>query len=240
MESQLTITEEGRRRIDVLDHGFVELVDSMGDDNRIAQSARVSYGTGLKGPEQDAKLVRYLLRNAHTSPFEQVVFTFHMSMPIFVARQIVRHRTARLNEISARYTELEDKFYIPKLERIQGQGKENKQGSSGSLEIEDASCARDKIAMNSRDAYEYYQELLELGVSRELARMVLPLNIYTRWYWQMDLNNLFKFLKLRLDPHAQYEVQVYAEAIYELIDPICPVACEAFDEYILQPYLERK
>lgn len=215
----------------VLDHGFIELVDVMGDDSAIVEAARVSYGRGMKSPEKDAKLIDYLFRNHHTSPFEQVVFKFHMSMPIFVARQIVRHRTARLNEISARYTELEDKFYIPELGRIKGQGVTNKQGSEG--EVKDREEARAKIVLNSQDSYEYYKELLELGVSREISRMVLPLNIYTRWYWQMDLSNLFKFLKLRLDEHAQWEVQQYAKTLYGIIKPICPIACKAFQTHAL-------
>lgn len=221
------------REFPVLDQGFVRLVDYLGGDQRIVQSARVSYGAGTKSYRQDRGLINYLLRNDHTSPFEQVVFTFHTKMPVFVARQWVRHRTARLNEISGRYSVMKDEFYVPAPESIAPQATDNKQGRRAEP-FEPAVAQR--IAANLKDqqqsAYAAYQELLDDNVARELARINLPLSMYTEWYWQIDLHNLFHFLRLRLDGHAQYEIRAYAEVMFDLAAKVCPLATEAFEEHI--------
>ena len=217
----------------VLDRGFVRLVDYLGGDRRIVQSARVSYGEGTKTFRQDRGLIHYLLRNEHTSPFEQVIFTFHTKMPIFVARQWVRHRTARLNEISGRYSVMKDEFYLPEGSAIAPQSADNKQGrGSEPFPDEVREEIRETLADRQRGAYEAYEELLERDVARELARINLPLSTYTEWYWQIDLHNLFHFLKLRLDPHAQYEIRVYGEVMFDIARRVCPIATEAFDEHI--------
>lgn len=214
----------------VLDHGFVDLIDVMGGDEAIVQAARVSYGQGSKGVEADTKLITYLIRNGHSSPLEQVVFKWHIKLPIFVMRQLVRHRTARLNEVSARYTELKDEFYIPELERLKGQGKTNKQGSEGELDLVVKQQVLGYMSSASQLAYSYYESLLAMGVSRELARIVLPVNIYTECYWQMDLNNMLKFLKLRLDEHAQWEIVEYAKALAEDVKERVPIAYKAWED----------
>ncbi|MEZ4630396.1 MAG: FAD-dependent thymidylate synthase [Deinococcales bacterium] len=223
-----------RQRIDVLNHGHVTLIDHMGDDSRIVQAARVSYGDGTKSVREDKGLIDYLMRHRHTSPFEQVIFTFHLKMPIFVARQFLRHRTASLNEISGRYSVMRDEFYLPDSDNLRYQAKDNKQGRSDELLPE---TLREDIlkALDTGQvqAYQAYEALLEQGLARELARIELPLSLYTEMYWQMDLHNLFHFLSLRLDSHAQYEIRVYAEAIASLIQPIVPFAYEAFEEHIL-------
>jgi thymidylate synthase (FAD) len=217
----------------VLDKGFVRLVDYMGGDDRIVQSARVSYGSGTKSFREDKGLINYLLRNEHTSPFEQVVFTFHTKMPIFVARQWVRHRTARVNEISGRYSVMKNEFYVPSEEDVAFQSVDNKQGRS--TEEIPAELKRKVIAMledEQNKVYEGYTELLEENVARELARINLPLSLYTEWYWQMDLKNMFHFLKLRMDEHAQKEIRVYADMIHDLVSKVCPIAMEAFDNHV--------
>ena len=217
----------------VLDKGFVRLVDYLGSDQRIVQSARVSYGEGTKSYRQDKGLIAYLLRNGHTSPFEQVNFTFHIKMPIFVARQWIRHRTARLNEISGRYSVMADEFYLPAGNNIALQSSDNKQGRcSEPVSPELQEKVRAVLEEDQRRAYATYQQLLDLDIAREIARIDLPLSLYTEWYWQMDLHNLFHFLKLRLDAHAQYEIRVYAEQILSMITCVCPMACEAFAEHI--------
>ena len=229
-----TYMNEDKNTKHIHDHGFVRLIDSMGDDNRIVQSARVSYGAGTKSFREDRGLIRYLLRNVHTSPFEQVVFTFHIKMPIFVARQWTRHRTARLNEISARYSVMSDEWYIPADEDINKQSVDNKQGRDECiLPREETEEIKSVITGIYNEAYDKYQQLIEKGLAREIARIILPTALYTEMYWQIDLHNLFHFLKLRLDAHAQREIRVYAEALYELIQTVCPVACEAFEDYIL-------
>jgi thymidylate synthase (FAD) len=232
----------------VLDHGFVGLVDSMGDDSSIVQAARVSYGKGTKTISEDRGLIRYLLRHKHTTPFEMVEFKFHCKMPIFVARQWIRHRTASVNEASARYSLISDDFYIPELEHIKPQSKDNKQGRAGELNESDAKQVQHLIRSDNEQSLIDYQFLIGVenpgnqgymfssefpGIAREIARTVSTLNNYTEWYWKIDLHNLFHFLKLRLDAHAQYEIRVYAQAMYELIKSIVPVACEAFEEYVL-------
>ena len=217
----------------VLDRGFVRLVDYLGGDRRIVQSARVSYGEGTKTFRQDRGLIHYLLRNEHTSPFEQVIFTFHTKMPIFVARQWVRHRTARLNEISGRYSVMKDEFYLPADAAIAPQSADNKQGRDGEPFPDDVrEEIREELAAKQRGAYEGYEQLLERNVARELARINLPLSTYTEWYWQIDLHNLFHFLKLRLDPHAQHEIRVYGEVMFDIARRVCPIATAAFDEHV--------
>ena len=216
----------------VLDHGFVRLVDYMGSDSRIVQSARVSYGAGTKTYRQDKGLINYLLRNDHTSPFEQVVFTFHVKMPIFVARQWVRHRTARMNEISGRYSVMKDECYVPDPEHIALQSEDNKQGRKD--EPVDSETAEKVIALMHSDnerAFEDYHALLDMGIAREISRINLPLSLYTEFYWQMDLHNLFHFLQLRLDSHAQYEIRCYARVILDIIRTVCPIATEAFENH---------
>lgn len=221
-----------RSTIKVLDKGFVSLVDFMGSDQAIVQAARVSYGQGTKSAREDRGLISYLVRHAHTSPLEMVEFKFHMKMPLFVARQIIRHRTAGVNELSARYSVLKDEFYVPDMDRLQKQNQDNKQGSALEL-VDNPEQVYTNIQQQQTQSYTDYEELLGTGMARELARINLPVSVYTEWYWKMDLHNLFHFLRLRLDKHAQWEVRQYAEAVYQLIQPIVPWACEAFEEYIL-------
>jgi thymidylate synthase (FAD) len=218
----------------VLDKGFVRLVDYMGGDARVVQSARVSYGEGTKTVREDAGLINYLMKNAHTSPFEQVVLTFHMKLPIFVARQVIRHRTARLNEISGRYSVMKDEFYVPAAERVQAQSEVNKQGSGAVLAPEVAASVRDTLAAEQAELYAHYEGFLAQDVARELARVNLPLSLYTEWYWQIDLHNLFHFLRLRLDWHAQAEVRAYAEAMAAIAKRVAPLCYEAFEEHVLE------
>jgi thymidylate synthase (FAD) len=221
------------RELPVLDHGFVRLVDYLGSDERIVQAARVSYGDGTKSYRADRGLIRYLLRNEHTSPFEQVNFTFHLKMPVFVARQWIRHRTARVNEISGRYSVLKEEFYLPESEVIAVQSADNKQGRADApVDVATASRVRDALAAGQKAAYRTYQELLDAGIAREIARIALPLSLYTEFYWQMDLHNLFRFLTLRLDEHAQYEIRVYARVLLDIAGKVCPIACEAYREYV--------
>ncbi len=222
------------REFKVLDKGFVRLVDYFGDDSRIVQAARVSYGEGTKSYRQDQGLIDYLLRNDHTSPFEQVSFTFHIKMPIFVARQWVRHRTAKLNEISGRYSVMKNEFYVPSGEDIALQSEDNKQGRQSepvSPELQDE--VRSILAEDQRRSYETYEKLLNMGIAREIARINLPLSMYTEWYWQMDLHNLFHFLKLRMDPHAQKEIRDYAEVIFGIVKKVCPMAAGSFEKHRL-------
>jgi|LauGreDrversion4_2_1035121.scaffolds.fasta_scaffold17333_8 thymidylate synthase (FAD) len=213
----------------VLDYGLVRLIDTMPLSNSsktsfeeaIVQMARVSYGSGTKSFREDMGLVKYLLENDHTSPFEGVVLKFHLKMPIFVARQWVRHRTASINEYSARYSVIEDTFYIPEINRLNEQSSTNKQSSSESV-IKDALNAQSLIIEHSNNSYALYKNLLEKGLSREQSRMVLPVNVYTEMYWVMNLHNLLKFLRLRMDHHAQYEIQVFANAIFEILTDVAP------------------
>lgn len=234
-DSSTTVFEPGADRvIQVLDHGFVRLVDHMGDDQRIVDAARVSYGDGTRSVRENAQLIDYLLRNDHTSPFEQVVFTFQLKMPIFVARQWIRHRMARLNEVSGRYSVLPSEMYVPEPERVQAQSSINKQGSAEVLPPELNARAREVLEAGQGRAYQEYEELLELGVARELARVNLPVSLYTEMYWQMDLNNLFRFLRLRLDEHAQWEIRVFAEAIAEFVKQVVPASWAAMEEHVLR------
>lgn len=217
----------------VLNHGFVRLVDMMGSDQMICDAARLSYANSKrKMLTDDAKLIDYLMEHRHTSPFEQVVFTFHAKMPIFVARQWVRHRTARLNEFSGRYSEMRDEFWEPELEDLKIQSTTNKQGT-GDEQIASSRMCQDAMIEHNRHCYGTYQALLQEGMAKELARTVLPLSAYTEWYWQMDLHNLFHFMDLRLDSHAQKQIRVYAEAMYKLIKPYVPMAVESFERHVL-------
>ena len=225
------------KRIDCLDKGFVRLIDVMGDDASIVQAARVSYGSGTKKVHEDRGLIRYLLRHAHTTPFEMVEFKFHVKLPIFVARQWIRHRTANVNEYSGRYSEMKDEFYTPAVQDIRPQSVSNKQGRSDeTLPDGMADQAAQAFKKGQDDAYAQYQEFLEQGIAREIARINLPVSNYTEWYWKIDLHNLFHFLRLRIDAHAQYEIRVFAEAIAELVKPFVPHAWEAFEDYILNAH----
>jgi thymidylate synthase (FAD) len=220
--------------IPVLDKGFVRLVDYLGGDQRIVQAARVSYGAGTKTVRQDKGLINYLMKNEHTSPFEQVVLTFHTKMPIFVARQWVRHRTARLNEISGRYSIMKDEFYVPDAGTMRTQSVDNKQARSDE-NLPDA-VAQSMIAEMQADQahlYRNYEGMIEKGLAREIARANLPISLYTEWYWQIDFHNLCRFLMLRLDAHAQYEIRVYAEAMAKCARAVAPLAYEAFEEHIM-------
>ncbi len=218
----------------VLDRGFIRLVDYLGSDERIVDAARVSYGEGTRTFRQNAGLIDHLLRNGHTSPFEQVNFTFHARMPIFVARQWVRHRTARLNEISGRYSVMNDDFFLPELKDIAQQSTDNKQGRQNEpMAPEDAENVQKSIQAAHETAYREYENLLKKGVARELARIVLPLSLYTEWYWQIDLHNLFHFLKLRMDPHAQLEIRAYANVMKEIASTVCPLAFQSFDRHVM-------
>lgn len=231
-----------RHEIRVHQHGFVALVDVMPRlvpegktaDAAIVQAARVSYGQGTKRVNEDRGLVRYLMRHRHTTPFEMVEFKFHMSMPIFVARQWIRHRTANVNEYSGRYSIIPDHFWMPSADEVRQQSATNRQG--GEEPIGDASTAEAFVAYLERavSLYPEYEQLLERGVSRELARVGLPINAYTQWYWKCDLHNILHFLELRMDAHAQREIREYAEAMYALMEPIVPVAMEAFRDYRLE------
>lgn len=220
--------------IKCLDKGFVRLIDSMGDDEAIVQAARVSYGSGTKSYREDRGLIRYLMRNKHTSPFEMVEFKFHVKLPIFVARQWIRHRTANVNELSGRYSQMTDEFYLPDFSQIRHQSDNNKQGRSDvQLDGETADSVIQRMQQSHKQSYDEYQSYLQDDLARELARINLPLSTYTEWYWKIDLHNLFHFLKLRLDAHAQYEIRVYAEAIAEILRGIVPIAYEAFEDYNL-------
>ena len=221
------------QEIKVLDKGFVRLVDYMGGDQRIVQAARVSYGEGTKSVRQDRALIHYLIKHWHTSPFEQVQLTFHCKMPIFIARQWIRHRTARLNEISGRYSIMKDEFYVPEPSQISFQSSNNKQGRADSLPLEEAMKIIEQMENDQREAYSEYTGMIDKGVARELARTNLPVSLYTEWYWQIDLHNLFHFIRLRIDPHAQYEIRVYAEALAQCAKAVAPFAYEAFEEHIL-------
>lgn len=222
------------KEIKCLDHGFVRLVDVMGDDGSIVQAARVSYGAGTKTVNEDRGLIRYLMRHAHTTPFEMVEFKFHIKLPIFIARQWIRHRTANVNEYSGRYSIMKDDFYLPDIDQIRPQSVNNKQGRSDeTFEPEKANEIRDRLGKVQKDLYSDYESLLGDDFARELARINLPLSNYTEWYWKIDLHNLFHFLRLRIDSHAQYEIRVYGEAMAEIVKQIVPHAWEAFEDYSL-------
>ncbi len=221
----------------VLDHGFIRVVDYMGDDAAICQAARVSYGRGTKSVQNDAGLIRYLMRHWHSTPFEMCEIKLHVKLPVFVARQWIRHRTANVNEYSARYSILDREFYIPAPDQLAAQSVVNNQGRGAALEGAEAARVLDILKTDSNRAYDNYEAMIsdegQSGLARELARMNLPTNIYTQWYWKVDLHNLFHFLRLRADAHAQYEIRVYADAICKVVADWVPAAYGAFEDYRL-------
>ncbi|MCA3448772.1 MAG: FAD-dependent thymidylate synthase [Rhodobacter sp.] len=223
------------RAHEVLDHGFIRVIDYMGDDAAIVQAARVSYGAGTRHVSNDEGLIRYLMRHWHSTPFEMCEIKLHVKLPVFVARQWIRHRTANVNEYSARYSILDREFYIPAPEHLAAQSTVNNQGRGEVLTGEEAARVLDMLKSDAGRAYDHYQEMLsqdgQQGLARELARMNLPANIYTQWYWKVDLHNLFHFLRLRADAHAQYEIRVYAEAICRVVADWVPIAWGAFEDY---------
>ena len=237
----------------VLDHGFVRLIDYMGSDESIVQAARVSYGKGTKKVSEDRGLIRYLMRHKHTTPFEMVEFKFHIKLPIFVARQWIRHRTANVNEYSGRYSVMKEEFYLPEPEDIAYQSKSNRQGRDDTaLPDEVKNEFRSHAESTQKELYEHYLKFIDQGVARELSRINLPLSLYTEWYWKIDLHNLFHFLRLRMDAHAQQEIRAFADVMAEMVRKVCPVAYEAFEDYslyasyfsgpelaILAPYLQQ-
>ena len=227
----------------VLNHGFVRVIDYMGDDSSIVQAARVSYGKGTKKSTEDRGLIHYLLRNAHTTPFEMCEIKFHIKLPLFVARQWIRHRTANINEYSARYSILDKEFYIPSTEHLASQSSHNKQGRGETLSPEYSQYVRNLLSKDAEMCYAHYEELLnedregnvidlqKENLARELARMNLPINFYTQMYWKIDLHNLMHFLTLRSDSHAQYEIRVYADVMLELLKKWVPYTYEAYMQY---------
>ncbi len=227
--------------IPVLDHGFVRVIDYMGDDAAIVQAARVSYGRGTRKVSEDAGLIRYLMRHRHSTPFEMCEIKYHVKLPIFVARQWIRHRTANVNEVSARYSILDREFYLPAPEHLAAQSASNRQGRGDLLEGEEAGQVLDLLRDDATRTYDNYAWMLNedgadparRGLARELARMNLTLNTYTQWYWKADLHNLLSFLSLRADPHAQFEIRAYAEAMLETVRAWVPGAYDAFLDYRL-------
>lgn len=230
----------------VLDHGFVRVIDYMGDDSAIVQAARVSYGRGTSQTRDDRGLIRYLIRHRHSTPLEMCEIKFHVKLPIFVARQWIRHRTANVNEYSARYSILDREFYLPEPAQLAAQSSTNRQGREELLSPAQAEAVRELLRADAQRCYDHYEQLLNEGpearparledpqLARELARMNLTLNFYTQWYWKVDLHNLLHFLSLRMDPHAQYEIRVYADAMGELCKRWVPHAWEAFCDYRLE------
>jgi thymidylate synthase (FAD) len=248
-----------RHEIRIHEHGFIALIDAMPRlvpqgqtaDFAVVQAARVSYGQGTKKVNEDRGLIRYLLRHHHTTPFEMLEFKFHVSMPVFVARQWIRHRTANVNEYSGRYSIIPDQFYRPSVEEVRKQSKSNRQGgeetfvqnpAQGTPATRPASGASDyetaerfvRYLEEAEHLYEKYSSLTEAGVSRELARIGLPVSVYTQWYWKCDLHNILRFLALRMDAHAQVEIRRFAEAMFALLQPIVPLTMEAWRDYELE------
>ena len=239
------------KNFSVLDKGFIRVIDYMGGDSAIVQAARVSYGDGTKESRQDEGLINYLIKNKHTSPFEMCEIKLHIKLPIFVARQWIRHRTANVNEVSARYSVLPNDFYIPSYENISTQSKNNKQGRGDILSTEDAKKIAEILTNDANHCYNNYKNMIDgnipstdnnienlqednsNGIARELARMNLTLNFYTEWYWKTDLHNLLHFLNLRLHPHAQYEIREYAKVILDIVEKWCPMSSNAFKKHIL-------
>ena len=229
--------------IPLLDHGFIRVVDYMGDDTSIVQAARVSYGKGTKKVSTDAGLIKYLMRHWHSTPFEMCEIKYHVKLPIFIARQWIRHRTANVNEYSARYSILDKEFYLPAKEHLAAQSKSNRQGRGDVLEGEQAKKVLDLLKNDAERTYENYETMLNekydgsiidengVGLARELARMNLTLNTYTQWYWKTDLLNLMNFLRLRADHHAQYEIRTYADAMLDTLKRWVPITYDAFMDY---------
>ncbi|MCY4542782.1 MAG: FAD-dependent thymidylate synthase [Rhodobacteraceae bacterium] len=220
----------------VLDHGFVRVVDYMGDDSAVVQAARVSYGTGTKKTRSDAALIRFLMRHRHTTPFEMCEIKLHVKLPIFVARQWIRHRTASVNEYSARYSKLDREFYVPASDDLAAQsGSSGRQGRGHTLDAREAAHVLETMKHDNALAYGHYEEMLSThgksGVAREIARICLPSSIYTQWYWKIDLHNLLHFIKLRSDRHAQLEIQMYAKALGKLVAAWVPTVWKAFEDY---------
>ncbi len=234
-----TVSEGAEKHLykvhEVLDHGFIRLIDYMGDDGAICQAARVSYGKGTKSVQNDEGLIRYLMRHWHSTPFEMCEVKFHVKLPVFVARQWIRHRTANVNEYSARYSILDREFYIPERAALAAQSSINNQGRGAPLSDAEAARVLEILKSDAARCYDHYEEMIseegKQGLARELARMNLPMNIYTQWYWKVDLHNLFHFLRLRADSHAQYEIRVYAEAIARVVADWVPAAWKAFEDY---------
>lgn len=229
----------------VLDHGFIRVVDYMGDDSSVVQAARVSYGSGTRRLNEDRGLINYLMRNHHTTPFEMAEIKLHVKLPIFVARQWIRHRTASVNEYSARYSVLDREFYIPKPEHLAVQSAINRQGRETMLNEAEAADVLRILRNDAEHTYNHYLELLNedvqgnpryaerKGLARELARINLSVNFYTQWYWKVDLHNFLRFLKLRANPHAQFEIRAYAEILISILERWVPITAEAFREYQL-------
>ena len=235
--SALPVLDEGR--------GFVRVIDYMGDDDAIVQAARVSYGRGTRRSRDDQGLINYLMRNWHTSPFEMCEIKLHVKLPIFIARQWIRHRTASVNEYSARYSILDNEFYIPPIEQVAAQSSSNRQGRGATLDAAEARRVQDLLREDAERAYAHYEQLLNetaagetideerTGLARELARMNLSLNFYTQWYWKIDLHNLMHFLRLRADPHAQWEIRAYADELIKVLERWVPMTHQAFMNYRL-------
>ncbi|WP_410218567.1 FAD-dependent thymidylate synthase [Paracoccus sp. (in: a-proteobacteria)] len=219
----------------VLDHGLVRVIDYMGDDAAICQAARVSYGTGTRSVQNDEGLIRYLMRHWHSTPFEMCEVKFHVKLPVFVARQWIRHRMANVNEYSGRYSILDREFYIPAPEHLAAQSSQNNQGRGEVLQGEEAQRVLDLLRDDAMRSYDNYEAMLsqegQQGLARELARMNLPTNIYTQWYWKVDLHNLMHFLRLRADSHAQYEIRAYADVMCDITRDWVPAAYNAFRDY---------
>jgi thymidylate synthase (FAD) len=229
--------------IPILDHGFIRVVDYMGNDTSIVQAARVSYGKGTKKVSTDSGLIKYLMRHWHSTPFEMCEIKYHVKLPIFIARQWIRHRTANVNEYSARYSILDKEFYLPETENLAAQSQNNRQGRGDVLQGEQAKKVLNLLKNDAEQTYNNYEMMLnerydgsvidekEVGLARELARMNLTLNTYTQWYWKTDLLNLMNFLRLRADHHAQYEIRAYAEAMLDTLKKWVPITYEAFMDY---------
>ncbi len=228
-----------QKSIPCLDKGFVRLVDYMGDDNAIVQAARVSYGAGTKSINDDTALIRYLLRNKHTTPFEMCEIKLHIKAPIFIARQWLRHRTANVNEYSARYSIMEHDYYLPEPSQLCHQSKSNKQGRSEVIAEPLNSEIQGQIKEISEKAFEVYDNFLseDINLAKEISRTILPVNVYTQFYWKIDLHNLLHFLKLRVDAHAQYEIRVFAQAILDLVKEWVPITYQAFMDYAINSHL---
>ena len=229
--------------IPILDHGFIRVIDYMGDDTSIVQAARVSYGKGTKKVSTDSGLIKYLMRHWHSTPFEMCEIKYHVKLPIFIARQWIRHRTANVNEYSARYSILDKEFYLPAVENLAAQSQSNRQGRGDVLSGDQAKKVLDLLKKDAEQTYDNYETMLnerydgsvinkkQVGLARELARMNLTLNTYTQWYWKTDLLNLMNFLRLRADHHAQYEIRAYADAMLDTVKKWVPITYEAFLDY---------
>lgn len=237
--TQESLENHLQKTIPCLDKGFVRLVDYMGDDNAIVQAARVSYGAGTKSISDDTSLIRYLLRHKHTTPFEMCEIKLHIKAPIFVARQWLRHRTANVNEYSARYSIMEHDYYVPEAEQLCHQSKSNKQGRSDIIAEPLNSKIQSQIKDFSDKSFELYDEFIseDVNLAKEISRTILPVNVYTQFYWKIDLHNLLHFLRLRVDGHAQYEIRVFAQAILDLVKEWVPITYQAFMDYAMNSHL---